>query len=258
LNRYFIEISFDGTLYHGYQFQPGVSSAQEELEKALSTLFQEKINIIGASRTDTGVHIKQTYAHFETDKVVPHLFERRINFMLPTDICIKKLHPVNGKAHARFDAIQRSYEYLINYTKNPFLINRSYYFPYQPLNIELLNEACRFLQTQSDFEPYCKRNSNNKTTLCRIDEIGWNYDQNENILKFNIKADRFLRGMIRGLVGTMIKVGNGKYSMDYFKEISIKKIKSRVDFSAPGCGLYLTTVKYPDNYFEHENIDVAP
>lgn len=251
--RYLIEISFDGTHYHGYQTQPNVISIQEVIEEKMSILFQEKISITGASRTDAGVHIAQTFAHFDVDKPLPKLFLRRVNFMLPDDICIKNIYIVPNTTHSRFDAIQRSYQYFLHYKKNPFLINKSYYFPYLPLDIQLLNEAAAFVQTQNDFASFCKRNSQVKTTICRIDNAHWEFDESRQQLVFSISADRYLRGMVRGLVGTMIKVGNQHMALDTFKSIFTDNLKNKVDFAAPGCGLYLTEVKYPEHLLTAQN-----
>ncbi|MFM2224562.1 MAG: hypothetical protein RJA07_764 [Bacteroidota bacterium] len=246
--RYVIEIAFDGTNYHGWQNQPNAISVQELLEKNVSTLYQQKMILVGASRTDSGVHIKQTYAHFDSEVELPKDFIRRLNFMLPPDIAVKNLRQVPDNFHTRFDAIQREYQYLIHYEKNPYLYNRSYYFHYGRLNLEVMNECAKSLTSYHDYEAFCKRKADNKTTFCRIDFAEWTMPDKDSIL-FTIKADRYLRGMIKGLVGTMIKAGRGIYSVDEFKEVVATKNKPKVSFAVPGCALYLTEVRYPEGFY---------
>jgi tRNA pseudouridine38-40 synthase len=245
LKKYFIEFQFDGTNYHGYQQQDNVISIQEVLEAKLSILLQEKTTLIGASRTDTGVHIMQSFAHFETDKKVPIELMKRLNFMLPPDIAIKQFGEAPANFHSRFDAYQRQYIYHIHYQKNPFLINKSYYFPYQELDIQLMNAACDYIKTQRDFKSFCKRNSNNKTTLCHIKLAEWRSTGPSSIC-FEVHADRFLRGMVRGLVGTMMKVGMRKLALADFIKLMESGDNRTANFAVPGCGLYLTAVKYPE------------
>ena len=249
MNRYCIEIAFDGTNYHGWQNQPNAISVQEVLEKNISILCQEKMILVGASRTDAGVHIKQTYAHFDYDKELPSYFMRRLNFMLPADIAVNSIRKVSDVFHTRFDAIQRTYHYYINYKKNPFNINKAYLYPYERVNIDAMNEACAYLQTQKDFEAFCKRQSDNRTTYCRIDFMQWTLE-NENELVFCVKADRYLRGMVKGLVGTMLKVGRGIYNIDDLKKIMLTQDKSMVSFAVPGSALYLTEVRYAQEFYD--------
>lgn len=229
--------------------QDGVITVQEVVEKNLSILFREKIVIIGASRTDAGVHILQTFAHFESNQPEPKDVLRRLNFMLPNDIAIKQFGVAPPKFHSRFDAVQRQYQYFIHYQKDPFLDNRSYFFPYRHLKLELMNEAAAFLKTQTDFKTFCKRNSNNATTLCRIDLAVWK-EVNKDSIMFEVRANRFLRGMVRGLVGTMMKVGMGKMSIEQFKAIVLSGDNRQANFAVPGNGLYLTAVVYPPGTFD--------
>lgn len=248
MSLYYIRFGFDGTAFHGYQTQDNelnLRTAQQELEEKLSILFREKIVITGASRTDTGVHIVESFAHFKTEQPLPEHAVRRINFMLPSDIGVSRLGLAPEGFHSRFDAIQRHYIYHIHYDKDPFLHNRSLHFPYRHLDLDKMNEAAAYLKEQTDFATFCKRNSDNKTTRCRIDYIHWS-QPTTNRIQFEVHADRFLRGMIRGLVGTMIKVGNGKTSFAQFKEIVASHDNKNADFSVPGCGLYLTRVIYPE------------
>jgi tRNA pseudouridine38-40 synthase len=246
--RYVIEIAFDGTNYHGWQNQPNAISVQELIEKNMSILFQSKINVVGASRTDAGVHIKQTYAHFDADEL-PKDFFRRLNFMLPPDIAIKSMRIVHDNFHTRFYAIQREYQYFIHYQKNPYLYNRSYYFHYNRLDLDRMNECASILKDYYDYDAFCKRNADNKTTHCRIDFADWKYTDADSIV-FTVKADRFLRGMVKGLVGTMIMAGRGIYTVDDFKNIINAKLKNKVSFAVPGSALYLTEVLYAPDFYE--------
>ncbi|MCX8478746.1 MAG: tRNA pseudouridine(38-40) synthase TruA [Chitinophagales bacterium] len=244
---YYLRFGFVGTGFHGYQTQDnGLRTSQQEIEEKLSVLFREKITITGASRTDTGVHILESFAHFRTEQELPPNAVRRMNFMLPDDIQISHLNLAPEGFHSRFDAIQRQYIYYIHYHKDPFLLDRSLHFPYRHLDLDKMNEAATHLKEQTDFATFCKRNSDNKTTRCRIDYIQWT-KIDENRIQFEVHADRFLRGMVRGLVGTMMKVGNGKTSFERFKEIVASHDNINADFSVPGCGLFLTRVKYPDD-----------
>ncbi len=248
MKRYCIEIAFDGTNYHGWQNQPNDISVQEVLEKNMSILFQHKIILVGASRTDAGVHIKQTYAHFDTENELPKQLLRRLNFMLPHDIAVNSIRQVHETFHTRFDAIQRTYHYYISYKKNPFNLNKEYLYPYEKVNIEAMNTACEFLKSNYNFEAFCKRNADNKTTHCRIDFMQWTMP-NEHELVFCVKADRFLRGMVKGLVGTMLKVGRGIYSIDDLKQLMATQNKSMVSFAVPGSALYLTEVRYTPEFY---------
>jgi len=249
LNRFCIEIGFDGTNYHGWQNQPDGITVQEVLEKNISILFQKKTNIVGASRTDAGVHIMQTYAHFDAERDLPKDFIRRLNFMIPHDIVVRNVRQVDDTFHTRFDAVQRMYHYRINYNKNPFAVNKSYYYPYPKLNVEAMNQACAFIKQHYDFAAFCKRNADNKTTHCRIDWMEWQVP-NADELVFVVKADRYLRGMVKGLVGTMIKIGRGIYTQKDLEEIMLRKNKSVVNFAVPGNGLYLMEVLYPSAFYD--------
>lgn len=248
--RFCIEIAFDGTNYHGWQNQPdGMITVQQMIEEKVAILLQKKINIVGASRTDAGVHIKQTYAHFDSETNLPAYFLRRLNFMLPPDIAIKNVRQVGATFHTRFDAIQREYQYFICYQKDPFAFQKKYHYPYQKLDVALMNKACAFIKTQHDFDAFCKRHAENKTTFCRIDLMQWNLID-ENNLVFTVKADRYLRGMVKGLVGTMILVGRGIYAIEKLEEIFATQNKQLVNFAVPGSALYLTEVCYDKAFYE--------
>ena len=241
--RYFLEFAYKGTNYHGWQYQPNASSVQETLNKALSTLFKTEIDLVGAGRTDTGVHAKQMFAHFDLDFEidVPH-YIHKLNSFLPADIAILNIHLVADDNHARFDATKRTYEYHIHNTKEVFSADTSWHYHNQ-LNIELMNEACKELFNHTDFECFSKVHTDVNTFNCKIMEAHW--QQNGNKLIFTIAADRFLRNMVRAIVGTMVNIGLEKVSLQEFKQIIECKDRNKAGFSVPAHGLYLTKVEYP-------------
>jgi len=241
--RYFIKLSYNGRAYHGWQNQPNAISAQEVLEEALSTLLKEKIAIVGAGRTDTGVHAKQMFAHFNTN--VEFSLEEityKLNSLLPKDIAIQDIFKVNDKTHARFDAISREYIYRISLHKNVFAFNDSYYFK-QKLDVDKMNEASKILLNYEDFKCFSRSNTDVKTYNCNIMNAEWTLKEDE--LIFIIKADRFLRNMVRAIVGTMINIGIGKTSIAQFHDIIKSKDRSKAGASVPGHALYLTNIEYP-------------
>ena len=242
--RYFIELAYNGKNYHGWQKQPDAISVQEVLENALSTLLREKIQVMGAGRTDTGVHAKQLFAHFDMEAIdtTPNLIFK-LNSFLPKDISIQNIFPVKDDAHARFDASERAYEYLISYHKNPFSDDFAHLIHYKP-NIDLMNEAANELLNYKDFQCFSRSNSDVKTYYCDIKEAYWKIVNSQ--LVFTIKADRFLRNMVRAIVGTLLDVGFEKTSISQFHEIIKSKDRSRAGSSAPAKGLYLTKVEYPE------------
>ena len=241
--RYFIKFAYNGTLYHGWQSQPNAVTVQETLEKALSLLFKKHIELVGAGRTDTGVHAKEMYAHFdfneqlETDFWIP-----KLNSYLPKDIVIFEIIPVTAEAHARFDATSRTYEYYIHSFKDAFLTDLSWYH-YYPLDLERMNEAASTLLEYTDFECFSKTNTDVFTYNCKITEAFWQKKGNQ--LIFTITADRFLRNMVRAIVGTLINIGQGKIEVAQLQKIIESKKRSEAGFSAPAHGLYLTQIKYP-------------
>ena len=253
--RYFIELAYKGTNYHGWQYQPGADSVQETLTKALSLLLKTDIDIVGAGRTDTGVHAKQMFAHFdfESEVDVPQLVHK-LNSFLPKDIAVFNILKVSDEAHARFDATKRTYEYHIHTMKDVFENDGSYQFQF-PLNIDKMNEACQILFKHNDFECFSKVNTDVNTFNCVIFEANWTRGnpeasgkQNGNKLIFTIAADRFLRNMVRAIVGTMINIGIGKISLADFEKIIDSKDRSQAGFSVPAHGLYLTKIEY--NYIK--------
>lgn len=254
--RYFIELAYKGTNYHGWQYQPGADSVQETLNKALSLLLKTDIDIVGAGRTDTGVHAKQMFAHFdfESEVDVPQLVHK-LNSFLPKDIAVFNILKVSDEAHARFDATKRTYEYHIHTMKDVFENDGSYQFQF-PLNIDKMNEACQILFKHNDFECFSKVNTDVNTFNCVIFEANWTRGNPEasgkqygNKLIFTIAADRFLRNMVRAIVGTMINIGTGKISLADFEKIIDSKDRSQAGFSVPAHGLYLTKIEYKKDLF---------
>ncbi len=244
--RYFIFISYKGTSYHGWQVQPNSQTVQKILDNALSTILNEKISTTGAGRTDTGVHALIFCAHLES--IAPDLTSRknliyRLNRFLPEDISVSRLIKVQPEAHARFSAISRTYRYNISKTKNPFWNDSSWFIPGK-IDIAPMNEACGILLNHSDFTSFCRLHSDVKTNLCRIFYAVW--EEADDRLVFTIKADRFLRNMVRAIVGTMIELGKGKITSVKFEEIILAKDRARAGKSAPAKGLFLTDIEYPE------------
>ncbi len=241
--RYFLEFAYKGTNYHGWQYQPNASSVQETLNKALSTLYKTEIDLVGAGRTDTGVHAKQMFAHFDLDfEIDVSHFIHKLNSFLAEDIAILNIHLVADDNHARFDATKRTYEYHIHNTKEVFSTDTSWHY-HNELNVELMNAACKELFNHSDFECFSKVHTDVNTFNCKIMEAHW--QQNGNKLIFTIAADRFLRNMVRAIVGTMVNIGLEKVSLQEFKQIIESKDRNKAGFSVPAHGLYLTKVEYP-------------
>lgn len=240
--RYFIELSYNGKNYHGWQIQPDAISVQEKINNALSTVYQKDIQIVGAGRTDTGVHASQMFAHFDIDKLIDDNLEFKLNSILPNDIFIKAIFLVDDEKHARFDALSRSYEYKIWLGRNPFLLDFSWQIHSQKPNVTLMNEAAKLLLDYEDFESFSKVKTNVHTFNCNITEAFW--IQNDNQLTFHISANRFLRNMVRAIVGTLLDVGLEKISISDFKNIIESKNRSNAGLSVPAKGLFLTQIKY--------------
>ena len=240
--RYFIKLAYNGTHYHGWQYQPNASSVQETMSKAVSTILNTEINLMGAGRTDTGVHAKKMYAHFdfETPFDIPNLVHK-LNSYLPKDIAVYDIIPVHDEAHTRFDATKRTYEYHINTLKNPFLQEQSLYF-HQPLDVDLMNEAAEILFNYTDFQCFSKVNTDVNTFDCTIFEAYWK-QENEKLI-FTISANRFLRNMVRAIVGTLINIGLHKITLADFDAIIKSKNRDKAGFSVPAHGLYLTEIEY--------------
>lgn len=240
--RYFIELAYKGTNYHGWQYQPDADSVQETLNKALSLLLKKEIDIVGAGRTDTGVHAKKMYAHFDYEtEIDSKKLTQKLNSFLPKDIVIFDIIKVANEAHARFDATKRTYEYHIHTFKDAF-VNEGSWLHQLPLDLDRMNEACQVLFKHRDFECFSKTNSDVRTFNCIIYEANW--QQNGNQLVFTIAADRFLRNMVRAIVGTMINIGLGKINLEDFEKIIESKDRGQAGFSVPAHGLYLTQIEY--------------
>ncbi|MGV4465029.1 tRNA pseudouridine(38-40) synthase TruA [Ornithobacterium rhinotracheale] len=244
--RYFIEFSYKGTNYHGWQIQPNAVTVQEVLENRLSTLLKTPIQVTGAGRTDAGVHAKQMFAHADLDCQEPEVLKNRLNRFLPDDIAVHQIIPVKEDAHARFDALSRTYEYYIFTKKNVFETENAWIL-HHSLDIDAMNEAAKQLFLYEDFTSFARLHADTKTNICKIYSAIW--EQNGDELKFTICADRFLRNMVRAIVGTMVEVGKGKINITEFKQIIEKKGRNFAAASAPAQGLFLTHVAYPSDLF---------
>lgn len=247
--RYFIELAYKGTRYSGFQVQENALTVQEEMEKALAVLLGP-VALTGSSRTDAGVHAWQNYFHFDLEKRVEAYrgihhhggFVYKMNAILPPDITVKALHPVKEDAHCRFDAVERSYRYYTYNKKNPFLSDRAYYFPYT-LDIPGMNRAAALLMDYTDFTSFSKRNTQVKTFICRISRSTW--IREGDCLLYEVSANRFLRGMVRALTATMLKLGRGHLTLEEFQEIIVARDCTKASFAAPAHGLFLQAVSYP-------------
>lgn len=240
-------MAFDGSAYHGWQIQPNATTVQELLDKALSTLLRRPVATVGCGRTDTGVHAKQLFAHFDLDvelySVAGQDFLYKLNALLPPDIAAKRLIEVEAVAHARFDAVSRSYEYHIHLGKNPFLYGRSWQLRDMP-DVPAMNEAAAILPQYEDFSCFSKSNTQVHTNICHITRAEWHW-ANDSQLVFQISANRFLRNMVRAIVGTLIEIGRGERTPEYMNTVIQSKDRSVAGASVPACGLYLTEVEYP-------------
>jgi len=247
--RYFVQLSYKGTQYHGWQVQPNAVSVQEILNEAFSKILREKIEVTGAGRTDTGVHAINYIAHFDSEKDRLDRDNKiifKLNSYLPNDIAINKVMHVIPEAHARFDANSRTYHYRIHQHKDPFLKEISWFYPFK-LDIGLMNKAAELLLTFTDFTSFSKLHTDVKTNHCKITEAYWLAENNH--LTFVITADRFLRNMVRAIVGTLLDVGKNKISLNDFIQIIANKNRSDAGLSVPAHGLYLMHVTYPDKLF---------
>ncbi|MFV8379096.1 tRNA pseudouridine(38-40) synthase TruA [Flavobacterium sp. LB3R33] len=240
--RYFIKLAYNGTHYHGWQYQPNAASVQETMNKAFSVLLNTTINLMGAGRTDTGVHAKEMYAHFDFENSfdIPSLVHK-LNSYLPKDIVVYDIIPVHDEAHTRFDATKRTYEYHINTFKDVFSQEQSWYF-HQKLDIDMMNEAARILFNHTDFQCFSKVNTDVNTFDCTIFEAYWK-QENGNLI-FTISANRFLRNMVRAIVGTLVNIGLHKITLADFTTIIESKNRDKAGFSVPAHGLYLTKIEY--------------
>lgn len=239
--RYFIEVSYKGTHYSGFQVQQNANTIQAEVEKALRVYYKQEFNLTGSSRTDAGVHALQNFFHFDTDTILKN-DAYNLNAILPADIVVKSIKEVKDTAHCRFDALTREYHYYIYQQKNPFLQGTALYIPYS-LDIELLQAAAAVIMSYTDFSSFAKRNTQVSSFLCKIQKSEWT--QEGDCLIYKIKANRFLRGMVKGLVGTMISVGKKKINLHDFKEIITAGDNTKANFSVSPEGLILVEVALP-------------
>lgn len=241
--RYFIQLSYKGTAYHGWQRQPNALTVQEVLEKALATLLRQRVAVVGAGRTDAGVHAREMVAHFEVDtRIDTQALVLRLNALLPKDVAVQHMVEVTAQAHARFSAVERTYEYWISSRKNPFYTDFAHLVR-QPLDMAAMNRAASFLGAYTDFACFSKSNTDVKTFTCDVREAVWK--KREDMWVFTITANRFLRNMVRAVVGTLLEVGLGKLKPEGLHRIIKSKNRSQAGVSVPAKGLYLTRVVYP-------------
>ncbi|MBA2761734.1 MAG: tRNA pseudouridine(38-40) synthase TruA [Segetibacter sp.] len=240
--RYFLEVAYKGTKYAGFQVQQNANTIQAEVERALQICLRRIVKLTGASRTDAGVHAYQNYFHLDSEYELHDHYLYNLNSLLPPDIVVKTITKVAKDAHCRFDAISREYNYYIHSSKNPFLTDTAWFYPYT-INLEALNEATTAIFKFTDFTSFSKRNTQNHTGHCSIMKSTWIKDNER--LTYNVKSNRFLRGMVRGLVGTMIQVGRGQISISEFHAIVEAKNCTKANFSTPAKGLFLSIIEYP-------------
>jgi tRNA pseudouridine38-40 synthase len=250
MSRYFLEVTYKGTRYAGFQVQQNADTIQGEIDKALSVLLKISLKTTGSSRTDTGVHACQNYLHFDTALPLPPHLKYQLNAILSPDIAVQAIYAVTDKAHARFTALSRSYQYRIYRYKDPFRRETGYYFPYR-LEESMLHQTAAMICGHTDFASFSKRNTQVKTFHCNIMKAAWKCSPDEYI--FEITANRFLRGMVRGLVGTMLKAARCKITLQEFRQILIARDNIRTDFSAPPQGLFLMEVRYPEGLLKPDN-----
>lgn len=246
--RYFLELSYLGKAYFGWQIQPGMPTVQQAVQDSMSLLLRRNIEVVGAGRTDTGVHASHYVAHFDVPDPITDCagFCYHLNAVLPADIAVIGLKRVKDDAHARFDAISREYKYYVAKNKNPFAQDTAMRIT-QPLDIEAMNRAAAQLLSQSDFTSFCKLHSDNKTNLCRVMKAQW--EENEDFYIFTVRADRFLRNMVRAIVGTLLDVGRSKMPPEEFGNVIRGRNRSLAGTSAPARGLFLQEVAYPENLY---------
>lgn len=241
--RYFLEVAYKGTGYGGFQVQQNAQTIQGEVEQALLTVFKTAIELTGSSRTDAGVHALQNYFHFDVDFEIYPQVVYNLNAILPFAIVIKSIKLVEPNAHSRFQAVSREYKYYITKVKNPFVTDTAWYYPYT-VEIDILNKAAKLITEYTDFTSFAKRNTQVNTNKSKIIKSEWYYY--DDLLVYNVEANRFLRGMVRGLVGTMLLAGRNKITLQNFKEIIEAKDCTKASFATPAHGLFLANVKYPE------------
>lgn len=247
MNRYFIRLAFDGTPYHGWQIQPNAITVQQVLNDALTMMLREPVNLTGCGRTDTGVHAEMFYAHMDLKQdLSPDASQKlvhQLNSYLDDTIAVSSVFPVLSQMHARFSARARTYRYRILRKKNPFL-SRFSYTCFTPLDLELMNRGADFLISVNDFTSYSKVNSDVKSHICQVTKAQWRKENDQ--LIFEIRADRFLRNMVRAIVGTLMELGQEKISFDQLRQITASRNRSDAGESVPASGLALVEVEYPE------------
>ena len=244
--RYFLELAYCGTNFHGWQVQKNAHTVQEAVNNALTTILGEKIDVVGAGRTDTGVHAKQMFCHFDSPEKLENIdIIYKLNSVTVNDIAFYKCIPVDSETHARFSAISRTYEYHIVLNKNPFMQNAAWRVFPMP-DFKLMNKAAHKLFDYHDFSAFSKSNTQTKTNLCNIMQAKWEKVDEQHWV-FKIKADRFLRNMVRAIVGTLVDIGQGKADIEDMDSIIRSKDRSNAGASVPAHGLYLTHIEYPHN-----------
>ena len=249
--RYFVTLSYDGAAYHGWQIQPNANSVQETLQNAFSTILRQDIEIVGAGRTDTGVNASMMIAHFDVTTPIDAIrLVKHLNRLLPQDIAIQNICPVVPDAHARFSALSRTYHYHITLSKSPFARHYAYRYPL-PLNFQLMNEAAQHLFNYTDFTSFSKLHTDTKTNNCKIMRAEWIQDDADN-WTFVIQADRFLRNMVRAIVGTLLDVGRGKLTITQFCQVIESQNRGAAGSSVPPHALFLSDITYPNNIFINE------
>ncbi|WP_276501223.1 tRNA pseudouridine(38-40) synthase TruA [Terrimonas pollutisoli] len=240
--RYFLEVSYNGSQYSGFQSQENANTIQAEIEKAFKILQREEVAMTGSSRTDAGVHALQNFFHFDFQQPLNPKFVYKINAILPPQIVVRSVSQVSPGAHCRFDAISREYKYFIYRQKDPFLMGRAYYFPYK-LDFDKLREAASVVQEYHDFTSFSKRNTQVKTFQCQVSQSEWFWENG--CLIYHVEANRFLRGMVRALTATMLQVGRGKIDLPEFRRIIEARDCTKASFAVPAHGLFLVAVKFP-------------
>jgi tRNA pseudouridine38-40 synthase len=245
--RFFIEVGYNGTDLCGFQIQDGQETVQSVVSAALQTVIKEPIALTGSSRTDAGVHAKQNFFHFDTEQTITAKHIYSLNAILPPTVVIHHIYAVAPQAHARFDALSRTYTYTVTTKKDPFLIDKAWHFPF-PVLLETLQAMALELINHQDFEAFSKKNAGNKTNVCAIEISSWQ-TISPSIFTYTVKSNRFLRGMVRGLVGTMLRIArqspSKEVAVEAFKSVILSKDPSLCDFSTPAKGLVLETVAYP-------------
>ncbi|HWJ26811.1 MAG TPA: tRNA pseudouridine(38-40) synthase TruA [Flavisolibacter sp.] len=253
MSRYFLELSYRGTRFSGFQTQENASTVQSEIEKAFEILHRRKVALTGSSRTDAGVHARQNFFHFDSEQDLNPQFIYKMNAILPDDIALKEVFLMPPGAHCRFDAVSRQYRYHLHRFKNPFLRSASLFYPYT-LDLSLMHEAAALVEKQKNFFAFAKTNTQVKNFNCDI--ISCNWEEQGEELVFKIEANRFLRGMVRLLTASLLKVGRHKLSIEAFRELM--KGDGKCGFSVPAHGLFLVEVKYPANFFPAPGLSFTP